>query len=106
MISMKYLTIYNRLILDSQLSDDFDCSTELWTMKFLDRMKECIYHRNLSLKTKNLPRVTKNITKYMQKLNIFFQKAKLVPFQACRKSTEECIKPGSQYDVHAGIVLR
>ena len=40
---------------DSLLSDDLDHSTELWTKKFLDIMKECIPHRDLSLKRCNLP---------------------------------------------------
>ena len=60
---------------DSLLSDDLDHSTELWTKKFLDIMKECIPHRDLSLKRCNLPWITKNIIRYMQKRNHLFRKS-------------------------------
>ena len=52
---------------DSLLLDDLDHSTELWTKNFFVIMKECIPHRDLSLKRRNLPWITKNIIRYMQK---------------------------------------
>ena len=58
----------------SLCSDDLDHSTELWTNKFLI-MKECILHRDLSLKRCNLPWITKNIIRYMQKRNSLFRKS-------------------------------
>lgn len=60
---------------DSLLSDDVNLSTELWSKKFLDIMKECIPQQDLK-KRRNLPWLTKNIVRHMRKRNAMFQRAK------------------------------
>ena len=74
----------------SLCSDDLDHSTELWTKKFLI-MKECILHRDLSLKRCNLPWITKNIIRYMQKQNSLFRKS-IQQATALITYQHECLK--------------